>query len=370
MEKLLTTQLKEGMILAQPIMDLETNKLLLNSREILTKPKIQILLRRKIREVLIMDQHSINVKLSDVIKDEVRLKLNSLILTLAPQEVQASESTKMIEVSLLAQKIATKITDNKDILRLCIEMKLVDSVFLYEHSITTCALSLLIAGAMDLSEKEIEQIGSAALLHDLGLVEMPLLLEIQNPKYKNHIMLKRDIPSDIKLPTNLASGESMWNEHPLYGYYLCNEKGIDDDYIRHIILHHHENWNGSGFPKELKGEEIPLGSRIIRVCDVYDRLIRSGDYLRYQALEALYAGGDFYYDSEIIKLFTHSLSVYPLGSIVRLTTGEIGIVINVRKNKGPRPIVMVYYNRVNKPLSSPKEIDLGVNRTVFIKEIL
>lgn len=370
MQKLQSKLLKEGMILAEPIIDVETKELLLMSGYALTQAKIKLLNERGPREVLVLDDHSINVDLDTIVRNEVQQKLNAAILMFAPQDELASESSKMIAVSQLAQRIGFNLVNDEIILKFCIEMKLVDSVFLYEHSIAVCALSLLIAGAMDLDESDIKKIGSAALLHDLGLIEMPLLLEIKDVSYKNHILLNRDVPTDVCLPDNLAAGEDMWDEHTVYGYYLCNEKGIADKDIRRMILHHHENWDGGGFPKKLKAEEIPLGARIIRVCDVYDRLIRTKYYLGYQAVEALYGGSGVYYDKDIIDVFTHSLSVYPLGSIVRLTTGEIGVVTNVRHNEGPRPIIMVYYNRVNKPLRYPKEIDLGVERTIFIKEIL
>ncbi|WP_242951455.1 hypothetical protein [Clostridium kluyveri] len=64
------------------------------------------------------------------------------------------------------------------------------------------------------------------------------------------------------------------------------------------------------------------------------------------------------------------MAVYPLGSLVRLTTKEVGVVVNVRKNLGPRPIVRVYFNRVNRPLSEVKDVDLGIENTIFIEEVL
>ena len=88
------------------------------------------------------------------------------------------------------------------------------------------------------------------------------------------------------------------------------------------------------------------------------------------AIEDLYGASGMYYDPDVVNAFVNNIAIYPLGEMVRLSTKEVGIVSNIRKNEGPRPIVKVYYNRVNRPISEDKIIDLGVERTVFIEEIL
>lgn len=84
----------------------------------------------------------------------------------------------------------------------------------------------------------------------------------------------------------------------------------------------------------------------------------------------MYGSCNRIFDSNVVLAFTQNLAVYPLGSLVRLSTGEVGVVVNVRQNLGPRPVVRVFFNRVNRPLTCPKDIDLGKERTIFIKEIL
>jgi hypothetical protein len=87
-------------------------------------------------------------------------------------------------------------------------------------------------------------------------------------------------------------------------------------------------------------------------------------------MEYLYGGSKIFFDPKIVDTFISNITLYPLGALVRLTTDEVGIISNVRSNRGPRPIVTVYFNRFNKPLSQPTKIDLGKERTIFIKEIL
>jgi hypothetical protein len=90
----------------------------------------------------------------------------------------------------------------------------------------------------------------------------------------------------------------------------------------------------------------------------------------YEALEIIYGTAGVYFDVKLVNLFLGSVALYPMGALVRLTTGEIGVITNIRKNYGARPVVNVHYNSFYKPLSQPKEIDLGEQRTIFIEEIL
>jgi HD-GYP domain-containing protein (c-di-GMP phosphodiesterase class II) len=200
---------------------------------------------------------------------------------------------------------------------------------------------------MGLSEQELICIGTAALIHDIGLLEMPLVTK----------SIKRNQQEEL-----------LWREHPKYGYYILKELGFPDEIID-IVQYHHENWDGSGYPKGLSGKQIPIGARILSVCETYSRLKLHENYTNHQAIEYIYGAGNYFFDLEVVKCFTDNLSVYPLGSLVRLTSGEVGVVANVRKNKGPRPVIRVYYNKVNRPLTIPKVVDLGQQRTVFIEKV-
>lgn len=347
MEKQNIAYIKEGMVLAETVLCPKTKKLLLSCDTTLTKGMIDILKARGVTEIAVNDEYTIAINPQDLIKEEILTILEREILMFAPNKLEANTSDKMAAVSKTVRNYAAKIIDDYKVLEFCILMKLVNENFLYQHSLTTCALSLLIAGSLTLGAQNIYNIGVAALLHDIGLAEMPFLIG------------KKLIDNE----------KTLWNEHPKYGYYFLKEAGFDDEIVN-LVLPHHEFWNGQGYPNRLAGEAIPLGSRIINVCDTYDDLIRLENYQNYQAVETLYCGGKSFFDPDVVTAFVNNLAVYPLGSIVRLSTGEVGAVVNVRKNLGPRPIVRVFYNRVNRPITNPKDIDLGEERTIFIEKIL
>jgi len=186
------------------------------------------------------------------------------------------------------------------------------------------------------------------LLHDSGCLEMTFLIGKQN-----------------KTPQE----ELLWKEHPTYGYYFAIQNELSRE-MAEIIQYHEERIDGSGYPKQLKGEEIPLGARIVAICsNITENIIYNG-MKPYEALEIIYGTSGIYFDAKLVNVFLGSIALYPMGALVRLSTGEVGVITNIRKNPGARPVVSVYYNSVNRPLSAPKIIDLGVQRTIFIEEIL
>lgn len=348
MLKVKLNELSEGMIVSEAIFDKKTGQLLLKVGTKLTESIITSLRTNDIEEIAIAERYTLSITPFDIAQKELKHLLNSEIIRLVPEKAEANLNDKIAEVAKKAISIVGEMVAEEDLVNLCVQMKVNENNLIYNHCINTCALSLLIAGAMDLEYNEIKTIGKAALLHDLGLCEMTYILKNNN---KN--------PQE----------EALWKEHSQYGYYTALESGLDRNIAR-LILYHHESWDGNGFPEKLKEDQIPLGARIIGVCETYDRLLRYEKYPHYMAIEYLYSSMNYIFDANVINTFVTNLPVYPLGSMVRLSTGEVGVVVNVRKNLGVRPIVRIYFNDVNRYYKTSKDRDLGDESTIFIKEIL
>jgi len=341
-------ELEKGMILAEKIYSPQSDTMLLKEGTILSDAMILTLKARQVSSVQIAEKYTLMVNPIEIIAKELKGILLKRIATYAPDKRDANTSDKMVKIAEKAKRIAILIVEDPEIIEICVEMKLINSKFLYHHGICTCALSLLVAGIMEFGDTNMTIIGKAALIHDMGCCELSHSIRVK--------------------PTNRQE-EILWEEHSLYGYYLAKERNFREE-ICEIIHHHHENWNGTGYPNQLMKEMIPIGSRIISVCGNYDGLIHQENYQNYQAIEYIYGAGGIYFDSDVVNAMCDNLAVYPLGSLVRLSTGDIGIISNVRKNKGPRPIVRIFFNKFNKPYSQPSEVDLGKKLTVFIKELL
>lgn len=342
------SELAPGMVLAETVNCSQSHTMLLKEGTILSDAIIATLEARDIYAVWIAEPFTLMIDPRETIGEELKQILLKRISTYAPGKPDANTSDKMVEVAIKAREIALRIVEQPEIIKMSMEMKLVNSKLLYHHGISTCALSLLVAGVMDFGDTNMEVIGTAALIHDFGCCEMAHLIGINQRNQQE---------------------ETLWQEHPRYGYHLAKERNFREE-ICEIILHQHEDWNGTGYPNQLMGEKIPIGARILSVCGNYDGLIRQEKYKHYQAIEYIYGAGGILFDSDVVNALCDNLAVYPLGSLVRLSTNEVGVVSNVRKNKGPRPVVRVFFNKFNRPYTKPKVVDLGKEVTIFIKEIL
>ena len=162
---------------------------------------------------------------------------------------------------------------------------------LYMHSLQVANYSVSIAAKLALPKSEIEQIKHAALLHDVGLLfvsntllaKIPYLNCRENAQYKRHA----------------AAGGNMLENIP-----CCQD-------IVPYIRYHHERWDGSGFPKHLRGANIPFGARIIAVADYYDRIINPSTELwaktKQQAVRELFSASGILFDPEVVKAFIETL---------------------------------------------------------------
>ena len=346
--KLHIRDVKPGMQLEQAINDSVKGICLLTAGTTLSIKNIEKIKENNIEYVEIADRYSVFISPSDRIAKILVKDFLTILREVCPLQPEANMNDKVAEIARHLESIIPIFAKNEKILNFLVEQKIVNNRFLYENSIHTAVYCGLVAGCMNLPLEEIVCCMSGALLHDIGLSEMPILIGADNLN---------------------GQQQQLYSEHPTYGYYFAVQNGISRK-IAECILHHHERFDGSGYPKGLKGDEIPLTARIISVCADYVEQVICKGQSPYMALEALYGASGIYYDYDVVLAFVNNIPVYPLGELVRLSTKEVGIVSNIRKNEGPRPIVKVYFNRMNRPITEDKIIDLAVERTIFIEEIL
>jgi HD-GYP domain-containing protein (c-di-GMP phosphodiesterase class II) len=142
---------------------------------------------------------------------------------------------------------------------------------------------------------------------------------------------------------------------------LSQAQGVHPDVVEGIAQHH-ERLNGSGYPKGLSGERIAVFGRMAAIADTYAALTRNRPYAEavspHEALQKLSNWGGSQFQVEMVEQFIQSIGVFPVGSLVELSTGEVAVVVTHNKHKRLRPKVLVVTDAEKKPSDRPTTLDL------------
>ncbi|MGD9000374.1 MAG: HD-GYP domain-containing protein [Granulosicoccaceae bacterium] len=212
------------------------------------------------------------------------------------------------------------------------------------HSLNVCIFALTFGRFLGLTDKELNELGIGALMHDIGKMRVPL--EILNKEGK----LTRDELAIVR-------------EHAMYGYEILIEHADSlPESALEVTLSHHERKDGTGYPRKLSDDFIHLFARIVAIVDVYDAITSDRVYHHgmnsLDALKHMFESRGDQFDAELIEQFIKCIGVYPIGSIVELNTGEIGIVISVAQRQRLTPIIMIVRDDQGRSVLPPRMLDL------------
>lgn len=212
------------------------------------------------------------------------------------------------------------------------------------HCVNVCILALTFARHLKLTRDEMMIIGMGALLHDLGKMKVP-----------DHILNK---------PGKLTHEEfDVIKLHPMHGYEMLRDKDDLDDPTLNIVLHHHERMNGQGYPNGLEDQDIPRLTKMVSIVDVYDAITSDRCYhvgvSPYDALNAMYSWIEGNFEKEMIEDFIKCLGIYPMGSLVELTLGQVGVVISTSEKSRLKPVIMLVLDNEKKFYKQRKLINLA-----------
>lgn len=352
MEKLKVFQLQAGMILAEPIFG-PNGKVLLNEGSKLDFEMIERLKKKGVFEVSVNEETTASIDPNEVLVNRVSVYAKQNLDKFYPLDIASKQLAQINQRHQTVSAVMKGIISNPTVHSFFLDLRTTDD-FTLEHSVNVCVLSLIVGVTLEIPFAGLIHLGTGSLLHDIGM---------------------KGIDTDIinKHGELTAAETEKVNEHTKMGYQILRDNGFAPEIAR-IALYHHERWDGSGYPSKLAMDKIDFYSRIVAVADVYDAL--TGErayrerYLPHQAIEFLYGAGNYYFDAKVVNAFTQSIAAYPLGSLVQLSTGEIGVVINIQKTSAPRPIVKICYDKDNKKLEFPRQVDLIEEKTIFINKIL
>ncbi|RSK26382.1 HD-GYP domain-containing protein [Bacillus sp. HMF5848] len=341
-----------GLELAKPIYD-ENARILLNSGTVLNEAFINRLKSKKISHIYIKSEVTENLEVEDNISQELRLKTTSTLTNvfdlIAKGKSGNSHALARVkgvhQVKNSVQEILQELRASKNLLNLLSHLQ-VNQDSLFEHALHTCLYSLSIGKYMGINEKELNLLGLGALFHDIGKLELP-----------HKLLIKEKLNAEEK---------ELLQKHTEYGFEMLRKVHDLHLVISHCAYQHHENVDGTGYPRGLKNEDIHLHARIVAVANQFDKLIRQKGMLPHEAMEILWGYCYTKYDRQVIEAFRQSVAIYPIGVTVLLNTGEMGVVVGYNKLAPQRPNVRVFLDANGKKVTNFYDIDLMKELSVMI----
>ena len=212
------------------------------------------------------------------------------------------------------------------------------------HSLNVCVLSLTFGKALKLPQDQLHELGLGALLHDIGKMLVPLNI--------------------LNKPGKLTDEEFVkMKEHPELGYKLIRKDKNLSENVLAIVRSHHERINGQGYPDKLTENNISFFTKIVSITDVYDAVTSDRVYhdgmTPHDAMQRLYEWMPNNFDEELMQKFIRTLGIYPIGSVVELKTGHIGLVVKLNEAHRMKPVVMLVMNRDKEFYPQRKLVNLA-----------
>jgi len=227
--------------------------------------------------------------------------------------------------------------------------------YLVTHSVNVTFYSVIMGLALKYPMKSLKELAAGTMLIDAGMLKMPVYI--------------------IHKQSNLTDQEyQQIKTHPLHGYKVLRQLGDLNERIANVTLQHHEQFDGKGYPRGLKGNEISEYARIASIADSYESQISKRSYRQkvyfYHAMRNLLSSGVNRFDPVILRVFLSRMSVYPIGSIVELNDNTVGIIIGSIPEKPLRPIIKMIIDENKKRVEGTKIVNLLDEANLYIVRAL
>ncbi|MES2257484.1 MAG: HD-GYP domain-containing protein [Pseudomonadota bacterium] len=258
-------------------------------------------------------------------------------------EVRMGKAVTVEDALPLVEEITTSVMRNAGAMLGLVRLKNADD-YTYMHSVAVCALMIALGRQLELDDAQIREAGLAGLLHDIGKMAIPLWI--------------------LNKPGKLSDEEfHTVKGHPAAGHKMLAANTDICAMALDVCLHHHEKMDGSGYPERLKGDGISLYARMGAVCDVYDAITSNRPYKQgWCPAESLRRMAEWrdHFDPVVFAAFVKCIGIYPIGTLVRLKSGLVGVVVEQPVGKSlVRPKVRVFFSARSQTYVTPQLIDLA-----------
>lgn len=304
-----------------------------------------------ITEIFLEDDISENVVVDDIVCEKTRNDAVVLVKSMMNNYLFSS-TIDVDSVKVMVNRLIDELLANDDILVNLSEIKSVDD-YTFEHSVNVCILSLITGIGLGFDVFRLRDLGTGAILHDIGKMCIP-----------------REI---LKKPSQLTVDEfEEIKKHTVFGYDILKKSGKVNLVSAFIAFGHHERYDGSGYPLQLKSGNIQQYARIVAVADVYDALTSDRVYRKKlkpnEVFEYITSHGAHHFDPRVIESFVKYVTIYPVGTGVLLNTRERALVVRANRIKPTRPVIRIIYDERQKKLGNFREVDLAEKTNLFIMD--
>ena len=253
------------------------------------------------------------------------------------------KQVELEQVEPLVSRITDSIFRNPDAMVSLLRIKQVDN-YTFQHSVAVGTLMISFCRSLDIDRDTIEQVGLGGLMHDIGKMQVP-----------SHILNK---------PGKLDETEfEIMKSHVRKGCLLLEKTPGISSIAVNVAAEHHEWYDGSGYPEGLKGHEISLYGQMASVVDVYDALTSTRVYRvgmePTEVLRKLLEWSDQHFNVNLVHHFIRSIGIYPVGTLVRLESGNLGVVVEQHHENLLHPKVRLVFKTQSRSYISPRDLDLS-----------
>jgi len=271
----------------------------------------------------------------------VRSKARQVIHRLL-DDVRGGNAIDIDEAHDLVTDMDNSVRRNKDALLLLMQVRNRDE-YTFMHSVSVGALLIAFCRSMGLDGEAARTIGLGGLLHDVGKMGVPLAI--------------------LNKPASLTDAEfAIVKQHAVYCRDILEKMVQVPETAALIARQHHERFDGTGYPYNLKGDEISPAAQMAGIVDVFDAITADRCYHngmdQVSALRKIYSMRDSHFNERLVQRFIRCVGVYPPGTVVRLASGRIGVVVENTENL-LKPLVRLVYDASQDWAISPKDINLA-----------
>jgi putative nucleotidyltransferase with HDIG domain len=249
----------------------------------------------------------------------------------------------MGEVERIVERMTASVLNNKDALISLLRIKDKDE-YTYTHCVAVSAHCISFGERLGFDPRQIKAIGVGGLLHDFGKVKVP-----------NEILKKTGRLTDQEF--------EIMKRHVEYGHAMLKDATRIEEGSISVVINHHERLDGTGYPMGLKGNQISSFGQLAAIIDVYDALTSDRCYRDSMpptdALKKIFEWSPLHLNRELAEQFVAHIGIYPIGSVVRLASGLIGVVVGHGESGLLYPTVRVIFDKKEKRYVEPMDINLS-----------